>query len=264
MAELVKEVAKTIDREEGRGSVAIALGWSMSKSEAEKTMEERGIFERFAADAGLTVVVASITQPDPPDILCEIGGFGQVAFELVQLDARQELARMGDFLNIRELWTQATESMTPDTRQRHRGAQINVEFDGNINQRGRRAALAQIATRLADLPQGAEGGLFEALPTGLASAELRHFTMDDGPRINEVSASGAAAVDLGRIDAKIAHYGEGWGVRGELLAYARWGMPFSDQQHDAAGYLSGRFPAGVFSRAWIYEVTSRRIIARAP
>jgi hypothetical protein len=242
----------------------MALGWSMSKSEAKKTMEERGIFERFAADAGLTVVISSITQPDPPDILCEIEGFGRVAFELVQLDARQELARMGNFRGIRELWTQAIESMTPETRQRHRGAQINVEFDNNTNQRGRRAALAQIVTRLAELPEGVEGDLFAALPTGLASAELRHFTMNDGPKINEVSASGPAAVDLGRIDAKVAHYGEGWGVRGELMAYARWGMPFSDQQHDAAGYLWARFPAGVFSRGWIYEVTSRRIIARAP
>jgi hypothetical protein len=236
----------------------------MAKSEAEKTVEERAIFERFAADAALLVGFASITQPNPPDVLCEIEGLGRVAFELVQLDAQQELARMGDFLSIRELWAQAAESMTMETRQRHRGAQINVEFDNNTNQRGRRAALARIATRLAELPEGVEGDLFEALPTGLASAELRHFGMDDGPRINEVSASGPAAVDLDRIDAKIAHYGEGWGVRGELLAYARWGMPFSDQPHDAAGYLSVRFPAGVFSRAWIYEVTSRRIIARTP
>jgi len=236
----------------------------MSKSEAEKTVEERGIFERFAADAGLTVVVASITQPDPPDILCEIEGFGRLAFELVQLDARQELARMGDFLGVRELWTQEAESMTPETRRRHKDAQINVEFHDNVNQRGRRAALARIATRLAELPEGVEGELFELRPAGLASAEVRRFAMDDGPRINEVSASGPAAVDLGRIDAKIAHYGEGWGVRAELLAYARWGMPFSDQQHDAAGYLLARVPAGIFSRAWIYEVTSRRIVARAP
>jgi len=24
------------------------------------------------------------------------------------------------------------------------------------------------------------------------------------------------------------HYADGWGVPAELLAYARWGMPFSD------------------------------------
>jgi hypothetical protein len=60
-----------------------------------KNVEERALFARFAADAGLPVIVASITQPDPPDILSEIEGLGRVGFELVQLDARQELARMG-------------------------------------------------------------------------------------------------------------------------------------------------------------------------
>jgi hypothetical protein len=28
--------------------------------------------------------------------------------------------------------------------------------------------------------------------------------------------------------------------------------------------LAGRFPAGVFSRAWIFELTSRRVVVRAP
>jgi hypothetical protein len=70
-------------------------------------------------------------------------------------------------------------------------------------------------------------------------------------------------VDLSRIDDKIAKYPTGWGVRAELLAYARWGMPFSDQMHRAPEFLAGRFPAGIFTRGWIYEVTSRRIVACA-
>jgi len=56
---------------------------------------ERGIFERFAFDARLAVRVQSITQPDPPDIFCEIEGLGRAAFELVQLDDPIELQRMG-------------------------------------------------------------------------------------------------------------------------------------------------------------------------
>jgi hypothetical protein len=59
-----------------------------------KALEERGIFECFAQAAGLVVRPQSIAQPDPPDILCEIEGLGQVAFELVQLDDAEELQRM--------------------------------------------------------------------------------------------------------------------------------------------------------------------------
>jgi hypothetical protein len=71
-------------------------------------------------------------------------------------------------------------------------------------------------------------------------------------------------IDLSRIDAKIAKYKEGWCVRAELLAFARWGMPFSDQQHRAPEYLAKRLPAGIFQRGWIFEAASQIVVARAP
>jgi hypothetical protein len=156
----------------------------------------------------------------------------------------------------------------------HRGAQINVEFQLKANQTERRAALEQIAFALSKLPEGAEGALFETLPPGLISAELKHFPMNDGPLIFEVSGFqvsapeepgyGPVGIHLSRIDDKIAHYRDGWGVRAELLAYPRWGMPFSDQMHRASEYLAGRFPGGIFTRGWIYELNSHYIVACAP
>jgi hypothetical protein len=71
-------------------------------------------------------------------------------------------------------------------------------------------------------------------------------------------------IDLERIQSKVDHYADGWGVPAELLAYARWGMPFSDQMHEAPRFLASRFPGGIFRHGWIYEVTSRRVIACAP
>ncbi len=125
--------------------------------------------------------------------------------------------------------------------------------------------MAQLADRLQTLPPGFTGRLFDDRPPeGLESANLRRFDFVDGPRINEVSGARGATVELQRIDAKILRYSEAWGARAELLAYARWGMPFSDRETGAENYLQGRFPAGIFSRAWIYELTSRLIIARCP
>jgi hypothetical protein len=97
--------------------------------------------------------------------------------------------------------------------------------------------------------------------------------MTDGPLIFEVSAyavtfdpsqCGPTAIHLNRIDRKIGQYPDGWGVRAELLAFARWGMPFTDQMHEAPQFLASRFPNGVFARGWIYEVTSRDVVACAP
>jgi hypothetical protein len=112
------------------------------------------------------------------------------------------------------------------------------------------------------------------MPEGLESAELRHFrSINHGPVMREVSsfavkfAPGCVApvgIDLERIQSKIDHYAKGWGTRAELLAYARWGMPFSDQAHEAPRFLATRFPSGIFQRGWIFELTSRRIVACAP
>lgn len=76
----------------------------MNSASSEKALVERGIFECFAQAAGLIVRPKSITQPDPPDILCEIEGLGQVGFELVQLDDQRELQRMGYLGRGPEFW----------------------------------------------------------------------------------------------------------------------------------------------------------------
>jgi hypothetical protein len=247
---------------------------TVSSTATAKALEERGIFECFATAAGLAVRPESITQPDPPDILCEIEGLGKIGFELVQLDEQLELRRMKYLGRGPEFWEDVLRDTPREVVGRHRAAQINVAFDATANQAQRREALKLIAEALRERPEGAEGTLFEKMPKGLEAAELRRFrTMTDGPLMREVSGlsvkfePGRAApvgIDLERIQSKIDHYSKGWGMRAELLAYARWGMPFSDQAHEAPSFLSSRFPGGIFQRGWIFELNSCRVIACAP
>jgi hypothetical protein len=255
-------------------NVAGRSGKTMSSTATEKAQEERGIFECFAQVAGLVVRPESITQPDPPDILCEIDGLGQVGFELVQLDDQLELQRMKYLGRGPEFWEDTLREMPRDVAERHRAAQINVAFDATANQARRREALKLIAEALSERPEGSEGTLFEKMPEGLESAELRCFrTVTHGPLMREVSGFSVrfepgrvapVGIDLERIQSKIDRYTKGWGMRAELLAYARWGMPFSDQAHEAPRFLASRFPGGIFERGWIFELTSRRIVACAP
>jgi hypothetical protein len=244
-----------------------------SSHKADTAAEERGIFEHFAHHAKLEVRDGSITQPDPPDILCGVDGLGAVAFELVSLDSGDELRRMGYFLRVEEFWSAELQKAEPATLARHAGAQINVSFRAAANQAARKAALGTLVAALGNLPNGAEGEVFGALPEALESAEMRCFPITGGPVIREFSLHAVkfenpgwapVDIDLSRIDAKIAKYKNGWGVRAELLAYSRWGMPFSDQMHKAPEYLAARIPAGIFSRLWIYELTSGVVVACAP
>jgi hypothetical protein len=73
----------------------------MTNAEAQAA-DERAVFADFVKAARLRVVPESIqSRPPPePDILCEIGGVGPVAFELVQL-VDQDLAH-GIALAIRD------------------------------------------------------------------------------------------------------------------------------------------------------------------
>jgi hypothetical protein len=236
--------------------------------------EELGIFESFARVAGLRVPRESISQPDPPDILCEIKDLGQVGFELVQLDAPLELQRMKYLGRGPEFWEDALKEAPPDVVARHHAAQINVAFNATANQSRRREALKLIADALGKMPKGTEGRIFSKMPEGLESAEVKCFhSVTHGPLMREVSGFSVrfepgrvapVGIDLERIEDKLRHYAKGWGMRAELLAYARWGMPFTDQAHEAPAFLASRFPGGIFERGWIYELTSRRIVARAP
>ena len=97
--------------------------------------------------AELRRVQGTISQPDPPDILCEVEGLGRVAFELVQLDSPDELSRMNDFQGVRALWAEAVEGLQPASRARHMNAQIDVIFRAGAIQRVRREIFAKIIGR---------------------------------------------------------------------------------------------------------------------
>jgi hypothetical protein len=173
-----------------------------------------------------------------------------------------------------EFWEEALREIPHDVVERHRAAQINVVFDAKANQARRRGALKLIADALREMPEGVEGALLTDMPAGLESAELRCFhSITHGPLMREVSGFAVTfdpgrvapvGIDLERIQSKIDRYADGWGVPAELLAYARWGMPFSDQMREASRFIASRFPGGIFRRGWIYEVVSRRVVACAP
>ena len=124
-----------------------------SSAAAERALEERGVFESFAQAAGLNVRPYSITQPDPPDIRCEIEVLGPVGFELVQLDVGDELQRMKYLGRGSEFCEDTRRGLPPDVLERQRRAQINVAFDSKANQSQRRGALKPIVP----LPGVADG-----------------------------------------------------------------------------------------------------------
>ena len=131
-----------------------------------RAIEERGIFECFVHAAGLVVRPETITQPDPPDILCEIERVGQVGFELVQLDSQAELQRMKYLGRGPEFWEDVLRETPREVVERHRATQVNVTFDATANQGQRRKALELIVDALRGRPEGVEGSFSMRCPRG--------------------------------------------------------------------------------------------------
>lgn len=118
---------------------------------------ERGIFERFATAACLDVEYGSITPPDPPDIVCNIGGMGSVGFELTAVDDVTALTRMALLARTHEFWTQALESLDPTIRARlradHGDVQVALVYAEPGSTRQRRDGMRAVLERLAGKPR---------------------------------------------------------------------------------------------------------------
>jgi hypothetical protein len=235
-----------------------------------KRATERGIFELFARRAELDVVPGSIAQPDPPDILCDIVGLGRVAFELTQVDDAAALTRMALLGRTDELWALTLAGLEPGTlarlRAAHSDSQVALEYIEPSTTGERREAMRAVAMQLAELPAEFEGLVYDwrrRAPSGLRRVEVIRCGIGHGPISFGVSPGGIEAIQLPRIDAKLARdYGAD--VRIELLAYVRWGDPASLDERDFAGYLAERTGGSHFARVWLFETTFGKVIAHAP
>src|SRR4051812_15789126 len=94
-----------------------------------KQQREREVFETLSRVIGLDVVAGSITQPDPPDIVCEIIGQGPLAVELVALDAPETGSGLDSMMATDKAWISALAPHPADHRARLRADTADVFFN---------------------------------------------------------------------------------------------------------------------------------------
>jgi hypothetical protein len=136
---------------------------------------ERALFERFAKAAGLDIDLGSITQPDPPDIVCNVAGFGSVGFELTAVDDVGALTRMALLARTDEFWAQALENLDPriraGLRADHSNVQVSLVYAEPGSTKQRRTAMRTVLERLAAKPRDFVGHLYN--PFDLIAPEAR-------------------------------------------------------------------------------------------
>jgi hypothetical protein len=228
-----------------------------------KQERERKIFEVLAPLIGFEVVPDSITQPDPPDIVCEVVGLGQVGIELVALDAPRTRSRLDNMPTTDEAWDRALTTWPTDKREAlgadFRDAYFSIAFRNEAGLRDRTAALKALQTFLLDNPgfKGVVAPSSIGCPRNFESLTIHRGSVKNGPKFSHFSAGRWSPPHTVALEAKLrpgryAHVC----VPLELFAYA-----VHDEPDLALGSLEhlqnvvvGLLPQSAFRRVHVFDL----------
>lgn len=237
-----------------------------------KQERERRIFEALASLAGMNIVPQSITQPDPPDIVCEIAGQGQRAIELVALDAQATRTRLDNMLTTDEAWGRALSSRSLEEqvqlRADTRSVFFSIAFDNNAGSKDRTAALHAVQRFLLMhpgykglLPLGRVGR-----PRGLGATTLHRGNVTSGPKFSHFSAGRWSPPQISNVVAKLRPGRYQLTMPVELFAYS-----VHDEPDLAIGSLEQlqeaivqHLPGSSFSRVHVFDLGFQRYLFRYP
>jgi hypothetical protein len=125
-----------------------------------KKTEELNTFKRFAEIARLPIDGQSIGQPDPPDVVCRIGG-DQVAFELAGIRSRNVVENLAWLQDIeRGLYAAADKLAEPDQsdlRRKFSDALVGFEVKDGISANAVKALATDLLAEVISVPDNFAG-----------------------------------------------------------------------------------------------------------
>jgi hypothetical protein len=246
------------------------MGYPARQYREEKAPHERRIFLEFCAAAGLELVPDSIMQPDPPDIVAELEGFGRVAFELVRVNHADEL--LSDRMLRESTYFLADQFAQLPASQRARlsamyaDAHVLLQFTPAANPGQRKQALPFVWALLEARGAGAKGELFKAYRwlTTCAPSHLHMIYVSRlsgqtaGPLFNTQSANYVYPVQIARVIEKL-HTPYSSTEPLELLAYADNGeFSLARDLPELTEAVRLHLPGSAFRRVWAFEELQRR------
>lgn len=200
---------------------------SSSRKEAQQ-QDERFIFERLAALAGMRIVPDSIRQNDPPapDIECEVEGLGPIAVELVALDARYTRMRRANMRTACAAWERALPRLSASQQARLRAecedVFLSLLISNDAGTRDRTELMHKIQKEILTKPRGFKGDLFGPpdFPHGLSKATMHRGGVTNGPRISCPSVGSVLQPQLEMIEEKLSRKTYRTSAPLELFAYS--------------------------------------------
>jgi hypothetical protein len=235
-----------------------------------KEQAERKIFEFLVPLTEMRVTANSIEQraPPVPDIECEVEQLGNMAFELVALDADDTRTRLSNMNVTQESWGRALKARPEDEQEMLRADCENVFLALNVKEeagrRERTNIMKEIQTRLLAKGPGFVGDLLEKDETfeGLIRARVHRGNVSNGPRISAPSAGAWLAPQFDKIREKLVEKNYQTERPLELFAYA---------MHDEVDAhvnslpmlrecVRRYLPGSRFRRVWVFNMHWRQLV----
>lgn len=231
-----------------------------------KQQSEREIFEALIPLIGMDVVPGSISQPDPPDIRCEIVDRGLIGVELVAIDAPETRTRLDNMQVIDDAWVRALTSLPANDQVRivAEAADVffSIVFDNRAGSRARTKALCALQTFLLSHP-GHTGAIplsSIGRPSGLQSVIVHRSQVTHGPKFSKFSSGGWLPPQISKVEEKLRPGRYQSDIPMELFVYA-----IHDEPDGAVGSLEElqdvivkHLPTSEFQRAHVFHLGFQR------
>lgn len=229
---------------------------------------EREIFEAFAKVAPFKVLSGSIESRNTPepDILCQIEGHGQVAFELTELVDQAYMARIGLIFKTKQFLNSYWHSdlNVADTalfRDIYSDVLLHFEYSQATSLKQRKVAAKKAFQKLLHLPNNSDGEFLNSDPE--LAPVLQWVRVSRAGLVQPIIDVGSFG-SLGdpttqAIKNKFSkNYKCDYPI--ELLAHINWGiMPHEDVWKHSAKIATSQISDSPFRKVWVFDNTDRKI-----
>lgn len=228
----------------------------------QQTLGELTVFGQFVEVCPLPIRIDSITKQESPDVLCEVEGQGQLAFEITEIVDPKLAAPFYSNLTLKGRIWEVFDQLPPADKAKIVDRNIYIEFNEPLSMGLRERELPNILSWITGVAANFAGDLTIPGPSQDVVRQVRVWPAEGPPLFDIRSRGSHTGPPLKAIEAKLSlAYAEQPPI--ELLAYysiqALDDPPLRGWLEQLDALLEERLASSPFRRVWVFDYASKTI-----